>query len=258
MKKRIIPSLLLSGGSTNVCLSQSFKPWRTIGTLAQQLKLHVSRNCDELLVINLNNMESSGFSLPTRVVNLVASSVDIPIGYAGGINSSLDAAYCINNCFDKVFLTTSFLNDPSILSNIARLLGSQSIGVILPYKYDDVTGHRFLWDFKLKQLLYDKPLEKFILLSSELGVGEIVLFDVTRDGSLSGLDISIIPILRDLHTSIPILLAGGAGTADHIAQALSCEFIQGVVASSIFALTQETPTTLREFCIGLSIPMRIC
>ena len=53
MKKRIIPSILLSKGS-NVCLSREFSPWRTI-SLNAILRLHVQRGADELLVINLDS-----------------------------------------------------------------------------------------------------------------------------------------------------------------------------------------------------------
>ena len=129
MKKRIIPSILLNAGSTNACLSQLFQPWRTIGTLAQQLRLHVNRQCDELLVLNLNAVAAPRFELPSRLIKLISSSVDIPVAYAGGITTSLDASSCINQCFDKVFITSAFLEDPSCLNDIASVVGQQSIGV---------------------------------------------------------------------------------------------------------------------------------
>ena len=107
MKKRVIPSILLKGG-TNGRLSQSFAPWRSVGALAQQLRLHINRNCDELLIIDLNNAGSKSFTLSNRILSLVRQEVDVPISYAGGISSSLDASVCINAGFDKVYITSAF------------------------------------------------------------------------------------------------------------------------------------------------------
>ena len=80
MKKRIIPFILLRGG-TNVTLSQQFKPWRTVGALIQQLRLHINRNCDELLIVNLDLAGSSIFNCNPRLFSLIRQEVDVPIAY---------------------------------------------------------------------------------------------------------------------------------------------------------------------------------
>ena len=87
MKKRIIPAILLQAGSTNVCLSQQFHPWRTVGTLAQQLKLHVTRGCDELLIINPNPSGDASSLFSNRLTSLITKNTDIPVGYLGNYRS---------------------------------------------------------------------------------------------------------------------------------------------------------------------------
>ena len=108
MKKRIIPSILLSKGS-NVCLSRNFVPWRTIGALTQNLRLHVQRGADELLIINLDCAGMSRKLPSSRIFSIVRNEVDIPIAYAGGIDSIETAIACINGGFDKVYTTSLFL-----------------------------------------------------------------------------------------------------------------------------------------------------
>lgn len=256
MKKRIIPALLLNGGSSNVCLSQSFAPWRTIGTLAQQLRLHVGRHCDELLVINLNEAVSNMFELPPRLIKLVSDNVDIPVAYAGGIIGASDASSCINQCFDKVFITTAFLDDPKSLQAIASVVGQQSVGVCLPYRYDSQSGNRYVWDFRNSTCLREYSIDHYISLAVDYGAGEILLYSVDRDGQLCGLDVEIVESLSSLRIAKPILLGGGAGSPEHFSEALHHDLIQGVVAGSIFALTKETPQTIRDFCISKGILMR--
>jgi len=256
MKKRIIPSILLRGG-TQVCLSQGFSPWRTVGALAQNLRLHVKRSADELLIINLDQAGSHEFVLPERVLRLVRQEVDIPIAYAGGIRSASDAALCINAGFDKVFLTSAFLDDPAALKRIAEVVGSQSLGLVLPYKRLGDNSEARVWDYRSKNFI-DTSLNEAIENAIAFGAGEIFLHDVSRDGTLSGFDPLIVSEMEKLQPPIPILLAGGAGEDGHISHVLGSTWIQGIAASSIFALTAATPITIRKHCAGLEIPMRRC
>ena len=256
MKKRIIPSILLKSGSSNVCLSQNFSPWRTVGTLAQQLKLHVSRGCDELIVINPQPSFNGLLPFSDRLSKLITNNTDIPVAYSGGVRDQATASECINKCFDKVFLTSTFLNSPTILSEIASVVGVQSVGVCLPYRCIGESNNRFVWDFCRQQSLTKNPLEFYIKKASECGAGEILLYSVDRDGTLSGFDEQILPLLKACNLLKPVLLGGGAGKPEHFINVLKSELVQGVVASSIFSLTQETPSTLRSFCLEHNIPMR--
>lgn len=254
MKKRIIPSILLRGG-TQVCLSQGFSPWRTVGALAQNIRLHVQRSADELLITNLDQAGSKNFVLSERVLRLVRQEIDIPVAYAGGIKSASDAASCINAGFDKVYVSSSFLDNPEIVRKIADIIGSQSLGIVLPYLRMDIDEEARVWDYRTKT-----PTEYLIRAAVEdsinIGAGEILLHDISRDGALSGFDPLIVSDVTKVRPPIPILLAGGAGDADHVSCVLKSPWIQGVVASSIFALTPETPVTIRKHCEGFNIPMR--
>lgn len=255
MKKRIIPSILLRGG-TNAVISQGFRPWRTVGTLAQQLRLHVRRQCDELLIINLDIAGSLEYRAFERLLSLVRQEIDIPIAYAGGISSPNHAASCINAGFDKIYITSGFLADSQSLATVVSVVGSQSTGVCLPYKREKPGSLPMVWDYRMPRLSSNLNLFDAIESASEFGAGEILLYDVDRDGSLKGLDTCIVDELVERNISIPILLAGGAGEPRHFSDVLSRSVIQGVVAGTIFSLTQETPSTIREHCEKCGIRMR--
>ncbi len=213
MKKRIIPSILLKSGSTNACLSQVFSPWRTVGTLAQQLKLHVSRGCDELLILNPKPSFNGSLPFSDRLSKLITNNTDIPVAYSGGIRDEETASECINKCFDKVFLTSSFLDSPEVLSEIASVVGMQSVGVCLPYRSIGESTKRFVWDYTRRECLTEKPLEFYIEKANECGAGEILLYSVDRDGTLAGFDEEILSLLQVCALSRPVLLGGGGWCA---------------------------------------------
>ena len=252
MKKRIIPSLLLNQG-TNVCLSKQFSPWRTIGALTQNLRLHVQRSADELLIINLNCAGNPETVISPRIFSIVRNEVDIPIAYAGGISCVDSAITCINSGFDKVFVTSMLLDKPTEIAEISNIIGAQSLGVCIPYKRSD--GHQYLWDYRQKSLT-NILLSDALRTALSVGAGEVVLYNIDSDGTLQGLDLSVIELLQALDVDVPILLAGGAGSASHFSSALAADEVQGVIAGSIFALTKDTPLTIREHCIAHGIAMR--
>ena len=254
MKKRIIPSVLLKSG-TSACISQEFVPWRTVGTLAQNLRLHVSREADELLIINsfMNSVEDS-VSIK-RIFNLVRKSVDIPISYTGGINNVSDANFCINSGFDKIYITNCFYNSHDCIKDIVNVIGSQSLGICLPYRRNTLDNIPILWNYKQKKFT-KMSLKEAVIKAIALEVGELLLYDVDKDGSLKGMDLEIINILDDLKCNLPILLAGGLGNEMHAHEALSSYSIQGLVVGSAFSLTKTTPSTIRSFCSSKGISMR--
>ena len=148
------------------------------------------------------------------------------------------------------------MDSPEVLSETASVVGMQSVGVCLPYRSIGESTKRFVWDYTRRECLTEKPLEFYIEKANECGAGEILLYSVDRDGTLAGFDEEILSLLQVCALSKPVLLGGGAGVREHFISVLSSEFVQGVVASSIFSLTQETPSTLRCYCLEHGIPMR--
>lgn len=252
MKKRVIPSILIGNGTSTV-LSTKFDPWRTAGTLTQQLRLHISRQADELILLNpFTSLTGNG-----RISQLVNKEVDIPICYAGGISSLNDAEKCIQMGFERVYVSQLFHNNPNEISKIASVLGSQSVAVSLEYKWikNKNNSYPVLWNYK-SQMIIETSLCTAIIQAASLGAGEILLYNVDLDGSLSGLDKKLLRELDDLSIEIPILIAGGAGCDSDFSDVLIHPMISGVVAGSIFSLTETTPSTIRNHCKEMNIMMR--
>lgn len=93
-------------------------------------------------------------------------------------------------------------------------------------------------------------------LAVAVGAGELLLYNVDLDGSLHGLDLPLLAELENRSFRIPLLMAGGAGAPEHFSSTLNNSYIQGIVAGSIFSLTQETPSTIRSHCKQSNIAMR--
>ena len=69
--------------------------------------------------------------------------------------------------------------------------------------------------------------------AEDRGAGEILLTSMDRDGTLAGYDLELLRAVRDA-VSVPVIASGGAGTLDHLVDAVTEGGADAVLAASIF------------------------
>jgi len=251
MKPRIIPVALLKN-STSVFTSHLYSPWRSFGSLAQFIKLQVARQADEILVIDIEaSLENR--EVDDRVFKLLVQNTNIPVSVCGGIMNVQTAINYIEKGADKVVLGIACLSQLETVAQITSILGVQSVSMRLDYKYSLSTGEPELYDYRSKSLT-GRSIKSVISNLITCPVGEIILSDVSRDGSLKGLDIQIMRYFQSVNC--PVVLSCGAGHPDHFYDAFACKGVSAVAASSIFAYTKETPASVKDYLVLKGIDMR--
>ena len=138
---------------------------------------------------------------------------------------------------DKVSLNTAALHNPELIKNASNHFGSQCIVVAVDIKrrtespapiFTDSFDHLNLASTNeslcevyshggRKNLGIDAL--KWIELCESYGAGEILLTSMDRDGTKDGYDTIMLEKVKDL-VSIPVIASGGAGSIEHINQAL--------------------------------------
>jgi cyclase len=63
-------------------------------------------------------------------------------------------------------------------------------------------------------------------------VGELFINDIERDGTMTGYDIALIRSITQ--TTVPVVVCGGAGTLEHLRQAVHDGGAPAVAAGSMF------------------------
>ena len=89
-----------------------------------------------------------------------------------------------------------------------------------------------------------------------LGAGEILLTSVAGDGAMAGYDLEITRQVAEA-VSIPVIASGGAGTYEHMAEAILQGKAAAAAAASIFHFTQQTPLEAKHHLATRGIPVRI-
>lgn len=149
------------------------------------------------------------------LVTATAESVFVPITVGGGIRTISDAARMIRNGADKVSLNTAAIRTPTLITEIAQLLGSQAVVIGVEAK-----RHRGRWTAMTDcgREHTGRDVLEWVKQAEDCGAGEVLLTSIDQEGTLGGFDIELIKAVRAI-TQLPLIAHGGAGDPDDAVKA---------------------------------------
>jgi cyclase len=113
---------------------------------------------------------------------------------------------------DKVSVTTSAIDNPDLISDLAHQYGSQAVVVGIDVK--ETSGGLVLYDHRTRASL-PQPVETWVNEVQQRGCGEIRVSFVEREGMRNGFALDAVRKLRSL-IKTPFVIEGGAGNLDHV------------------------------------------
>ena len=230
LRKRIIFALIFSDGS--FMQSRNFR-LQKVGNLHWLEKNYKFQNIafalDELIVLNATKGEKNIEEFASTISKLV-NNVFIPIAAGGGIQTMEDAELLFKSGADKIVLNSLFINDPSMVKELIKNYGSQSVVASIDCKLNRNSYEIFIKDGSLK---IDFEIKEYINYLEELGVGEIYLNSIDKDGTGFGYDQELVEKVNKA-TRLPLIIAGGAGNENHLAQGLKIENVSAVATANLF------------------------
>lgn len=230
LRKRIIFTLIYSEGS--FMQSRNFR-LQKVGNLNWLEKNYKFQNIafalDELIVLNATKGEKNIVEFASTITKLV-NDVFIPIAAGGGIKTMEDAELLFKSGADKIVLNSLFIQNPSMVKELVKNYGSQSVVGSIDCKLD---GEKYEIFIKDGSVTIDFELLEYINYLEELGVGEIYLNSIDKDGTGFGYDQALIEKVNKA-TSLPLIIAGGAGNENHLAHGLQFENVSAVATANLF------------------------
>jgi imidazole glycerol-phosphate synthase subunit HisF len=229
MKKvRIIPKLDVKG--PNVVKGIQLEGLRIIGNPSELAKKYYDQGADELLYLDIVASLYNRNNLVKIVRETTKAGVFIPITVGGGIRSVSDVRNLLHNGADKVAINTEAVKNPNLIKECSKIFGSQCIvGYIEAKKISENKWEVFIESGREKTGMdvfkWAKKIEK-------LGVGEILLTSVDKDGTKKGLDLELIKKVIKL-VKVPVIACGGAGSKEDILICLKEENCSAISFGSI-------------------------
>ena len=226
---RIIPNLLIH--NKGLVKTVNFKSPKYVGDPLNAVKIFNEKSVDELIITDIDASVKKlepNYSL----IEKLAIESRMPLCYGGGINNVNQAKKIFSLGVEKVAISSAAIENPTIISQLAESVGSQSVVVVLDVKKKFFSGNYEIYVHNGTKKTGLNPL-KFINKIKKMGVGEIVINSIDYDGTMKGYDFQIIDQVRKI-TTLPMTVLGGAGSLSDIGELINKYSIVGAGAGSIF------------------------
>lgn len=251
LRKRILFTLIYDNGFFNQSRNFRLQKVGNLNWLERNYKFkEIAFSLDELIVLNASKTDKNMLEFAELLSKLV-DDVFIPIAAGGGIISVDDAKLLFDNGADKLVLNTILNEDRMLVKKLVTLYGSQSIIACIDYKILNDIPQVFIKDGTVP---LDVSLENYINDVIKLGIGEVYLNSIDKDGTGFGYDLqTVVNSIKDI--SVPVIIAGGAGNGQHLIEALQNKDIDAVATANLFNFIGDGLPKARETIIekGLNL-----
>ena len=242
LRSRIIPCLLLHNGG--LVKTVRFSEPKYVGDPLNAVRIFNEKQVDELIVLDID-ASRYGNEPDYGLISNLASECSMPLCYGGGVRNIDQLEHIISLGVEKVAVGSSAAYDSDFISLACQRVGSQSVVSVI-----DVKKSRLFGGFKVVTHNATRPTGLSLLSSikrlERLGVGEILVNSVDRDGTMKGYDIDLIDSIKQ-STHLPITVLGGAGSYSDIKLLIDRFGPLGVAAGSLFVFKGKYRAVLIQY-----------
>ena len=249
LTRRIIVCLDVKGG--RVVKGVRFESLRDVGDPVELARRYESEGADEITFLDIAASAEERQTL-LELVRRTAERLFIPLTVGGGVRSARDVDRALRSGADKVSINTAAVARPEVITECAARFGSQCVVASIDARRDGsgwrVYTHGGQTPTDLEAVRWAKECVR-------RGAGEILLTSIDRDGVRSGYDLEMTRAVVEA-VSVPVIASGGAGSSEHVADALDRG---GAEAALVAGIVHDGTTTVREIKRSLSkrgIPVR--
>lgn len=253
LAKRIIPCLDVKDG--RVVKGVNFVNFRDAGDPVENARFYDGEGADELVFLDITASHEKR-DIILDIVSRTAEEVFMPLTVGGGVRTTADIRALLNAGADKVSLNTAAVFNPDIVREASLMFGSQCIVVAIDGKKTGATRSGFEISVHGGRTMTGIDCLEWAKKAEDLGAGEILLTSMDADGTKDGYDIPMTRAVTDL-VGIPVIASGGAGTAEHLRDAVLQANADAVLAASIFHYREIPILDLKKYLASEGVPVRL-
>jgi len=277
--KRVIPCLDVDSG--RVVKGTNFVGLRDAGDPVELAERYDAEGADELVFLDITASHEQRDTI-VELARRTADNVFIPFTIGGGIRSVEDAQAVLDAGADKISVNSAALARPELLTELADHFGAQCVVVAIdakkqipttssapaqPQESDmdaaglprpGVVGSAGLWDVYVhggRERVEGRDAVSWAIEAVERGAGEVLLTSMDRDGTTDGYDLELTRAVSEA-VSVPVIASGGAGSLEHLTEAIAEGAADAVLCASIFHYGDFRVRDAKRHLAEAGIPVR--
>ena len=260
-RHRLIPVLLLKNGL--LVRSELFEIHQIIGNPLYEVQRFNEWNVDELIYLDMTregeydqrreDHKTKNMSDPLQILDEVSKTCFMPLTWGGRIRSVDDMRARISRGADKVTLNTGAVQNPALITEGARVFGSQAMVVSIDVR-THADGRREVFTHGGRQATGLNPVA-WAQQGERSGAGEIRVQSINRDGTGEGYDLDLISEIAHA-VKIPVIACSGVGRFEDYAPAIKAG-ASAVAAANIWHFKELTDRQGKRAMARAGIPVRL-
>lgn len=250
LKVRVIPTLLWK--QFGLVKGVGFDSWRRVGSVLPAMRVYAAREVDELILVDII-AHHPGNELDLESIEDLSQDCHVPFTVGGGICRPDQVAQLLRIGADKVSVNTAAYQNPQLISDIARRHGSQCVVASVDVRADGDGCWKCFSHAGTHAT--GRCVVQWVRQLESMGAGEILITSIDRDGTMKGYDLGLVEAVAKAVT-VPVIASGGAGSYQHMVDAVVQSGAAAVAAASMFHFTEQTPAGAKRALAEAGVPVR--
>jgi len=251
--RRIIPCLDVKNG--RLVKGINFVRLKDVGDPAENAAAYSEAGADELVFLDITATVEKRKTLLDAVRRTVERT-SVPLTVGGGISSCEQIEELMDMGVSKVSINTAAVRKPDFVKEAASKFGGEKITIAIDTRSNSELSSGFevmveggTTGTGIDAVDWAKKVE-------DLGAGAILPTSMDADGTQAGYDIPMTRAIADA-VGLPVIASGGAGTLEHLYQAIVEAHADAVLVASIAHFGKYTIKQMKEYLAQRQIPVNL-
>jgi len=251
--RRIIPCLDVKHG--RLVKGVNFVDLKDVGDPAENAAAYSEAGADELVFLDITATLEARKTLLDAVKRTV-DRISVPLTVGGGINSCEAIEELLNLGVSKVSMNTAAVRNPDLVRDAADRFGTDKITVAIDTAQNPKLPSGFEVMVRGGTAGTGVDAVEWARRVEDLGAGAILPTSMDTDGMQTGYDLPMTRAIADA-VSLPVIASGGAGTLEHLYEAIDQGRADAVLVASIAHFGTFSIRQMKEYLVGRGVPVNL-
>ena len=249
---KVIPCLDVKDG--RLVKGVNFVNLKEVGDPAENAAAYCKAGADELVFLDITATVENRQTLLDAVKRTVAT-IDIPLTVGGGIRSLDDMQTMFDLGVSKVSMNSAAVRNPELVEQAAKEFGSEKITVAIDTRRSPTLPSGFEVVVRGGTVGAGLDAVDWAKRVEQLGAGAILPTSMDTDGKQTGYDIPMTRAIADA-VKLPVIASGGAGTLEHLFEAVDQGHAAAVLVASIAHFGTFSIRQMKEYLASKGVNVK--